>query len=162
MVKRCVTCKKTGTVREVRDRFVYPFSLADGRKLEFVFEDFPQEVCSSCDERYIGPVVLEAEHAVTRELLVRQIRDPAVFKRFRKCAGLKSLELAELLAVTPETVSHWENGHSEPSRAVWTILDALAEDYLTGRTTTLDRLRAPAAAHIPKRPVRLTLKTASR
>jgi DNA-binding transcriptional regulator YiaG len=160
MVKRCVTCKKTGTVHEVRAEFVYSFSLADGTRLKFVFEEFPQEVCSSCDERYIGPAALEAERAVTRELIARQVRDPAVFKRLRKAAGLKAMELGELLGVTAETISHWENGHSQPSRAVWTILDALVEDEIAGRTTTLDRLRAPTEPRIPKRPVHLTLKTA--
>ena len=78
----------------------------------------------------------------------------------RKAARLKAAELAGLLGVTPETVSHWENGHNEPSRAVWTILDALAEDGMEGRTTTLDRLRTPTEPRIPKRPVPLTLARA--
>jgi DNA-binding transcriptional regulator YiaG len=161
MVKRCVTCKTTGSVHETRERYVDEFPLSDGTKLKFVFEDFPQEVCSKCGERYVGPEAIAAERAVTRELIARQIRDRAVFKWFRKSAGFKAAELANLLGVTPETISHWENGHTEPTRTMWAIMDALVEDEIEGRTTTLDRLRAPAGSRIPKRPVRLSLKAAN-
>jgi DNA-binding transcriptional regulator YiaG len=160
-IKRCVTCGQTGTVKVVREEFIDEFHLADGTVIKFAFEDFPQQACSNCGERYYGgPALTAAENAMTREIVARQIRDPAVFRWLRKTAHLKATELAELLGVTPETISHWENGHTEPSRAVWAILDALAEDEIEGRTTTLDRLRAPTERTIPKRPVHLSLKAA--
>jgi putative zinc finger/helix-turn-helix YgiT family protein len=160
-MRRCVTCEKLDTIREVRNRYVRAFELSDGTALQFVFEDFPQRACSNCDERYYAAKDLaDADHAVCRELIARHVRDPAVFKWFRKSVGLKATELAELLGVTAVTISHWETGHTEPSRAVWTLLDALQEDESEGRTTTLDRLRAPSEARVPKRPVRLTLKPA--
>jgi DNA-binding transcriptional regulator YiaG len=157
---RCVTCKAS-ELREAREPDVFRFTLASGEKLEFHFDAVPQLVCGSCGERYFdGPTVHAEELAVSRELIARQIRDPAVFKWLRKMANLTAAELAELLDVTPETISHWENGHSAPSRATWAILDALVEDASEDRTTTLDRLRANSEARIPKRPVRLSLKTA--
>src|SRR6266536_6683611 len=95
-MKRCHKCKGTD-IRKVRDRFVDKFLLADGRTLEFVFEDFPQKVCSSCDERYYeAKDLIAAEDAVTRDLMARGIRDSAVFKYLRKAVGLKATELADL------------------------------------------------------------------
>ena len=159
-MKRCHKCKGTG-IRRVKERFVDKFALADGRTIEFVFERFPQQVCSSCGERYYeGKDLMAAEDAVTRELVARGIRDSAVFKNLRKAVGLKATELADLLGVTAETISRWENGHNEADRAVWAALDLLVDDHYAGRTTTLDRLRGLAEGRIPKRPVPLTLARA--
>jgi DNA-binding transcriptional regulator YiaG len=160
-MKSCVQCKGSD-LRDVKDTHDRSFLLAGGQAIPFRFDEVPQTLCGTCGERYFAAGIGTAEdNAVTRELLERQIRDPAVFKWFRRCAGLKATELAELLGVTAETISHWENGHTQPSRAVWTILDALVEDEIKGHTTTLDRLRAPAESRIPKRPVRLSLKAAN-
>jgi DNA-binding transcriptional regulator YiaG len=156
-MKRCVQCKGSD-LREVKDIHDRKFHLAGGQAIPFRFDEVPQTVCGTCGERYFAAGIGTAEEkAMTRDLLARQIRDPAVFKWFRGSAGLKATELAELLGVTAETISHWENGHTAPSRAVWTILDALVEDEFAGHTTTLDRLRAPAEPRIPKRPVRLSI-----
>jgi DNA-binding transcriptional regulator YiaG len=150
-MKRCQ--KRKGTdFRKVRERFVDEFSLADGSSIEFVFEDFPKKVCSSCGERYYeAKDLVAAEDAVTRELVARGIRDSAVFKYLRKALGLKATELANLLGVTAETISRWENGHNEADRAVWATLDLLVDDHYAGRATTIDRLRGLAEARIPKR-----------
>jgi transcriptional regulator with XRE-family HTH domain len=159
-MKRWHRCKGTG-IRKVRDRFVDKFPLADGRVLEFVFEDFPQKVCSPCGERYYeAKDLIAAEDAVTRELMARGIRDSAVFKYLRKALGLKATELADLLGVTAETISRWENGHNEADLAVWAALHFLVDDHRSGLTTTLDRLRRLVEARIPKRPVPLTLARA--
>ena len=160
IMRRCHKCKGTD-IRRVRDRFVEKLPLTNGRTLEFVFEDFPQRVCSSCGERYYeAKDLIKAEDAVTRELVARGIRDGEVFKYLRKALGLKATELADLLGVTAETISRWENGHNEADRAVWATLDLLVDDHYAGRTTTLDRLRGLAEARIPKRPVPLTLARA--
>jgi len=159
-MRRCHKCKGTD-IRKVKDRFLDTFLLSDGRALEFVFESFPQKVCSSCGERYYEAAdLIAAEDAVTRELVARGIRDGAVFKHLRKALDLKATELAELLGVTAETVSRWENGHNEPDRAVWATLDLLVDDHYAGCTATLDRLRGLAEARVPVRPVPLTLARA--
>ena len=124
-------------------------------------EDFPQKVCAACGERYYDAKdLIAAEEAVTRELVARGIRDSAIFKHLRKAVGLKASELADLLGVTAETVSRWENGHNEADRAVWATLDQLVEDHYARRSTTLDRLKGFAKTTVPKRPVSLTLARA--
>lgn len=159
-MKRCHRCQGSD-MRQVRERFVDRFPLADGRTLDFVFDDFPQKVCSSCGERhYQAKDLMAAEDAVTQELVARGIRDGAVFRHLRKALGLKATELASLLGVTPETISRWENGRNEADRAVWATLDLLVDDRRAGRTATLDRLRALAQARIPKRPIPLSLARA--
>lgn len=159
-MRRCHECGATD-IRKVRERFIDEFPLADGRVLEFVFEEFPQKVCAKCGERYYeAKDLVAAEDAVTRELVARGIRDAAVFKHLRKTLGLKAIELADLLGVTAETISRWENGHNEPDRAVWATLELLVDDHYAGRTATRDRLRDLAETRIPKRPIPLSLARA--
>ncbi len=156
-MEKCVECQGTD-LREVKEPHERKFHLAGGKTLAFRFDDVPQTLCGTCGERYFDAGVGTAEeNAFTRELIARQIRDPAVVKWLRKTAGLKAAELAELFGVTPETISNWERGKTFPSRAEWILLDALALDAMEGRTTTCDRLRA-AEPRLPKGPVRLALK----
>lgn len=159
-MKRCPNCKEA-EIRKVRERFVDEFPLADGRKLQFMFEDFPQQVCASCGERaYDAKDLAAAEDAITRELVARGVRDPAVFRHLRKTLGLKATEFADLLGVTAETISRWENGHNEPDRAVWATMEHLVDDHFGNRTTTFDRLRAFGETRIPRGPVALRLARA--
>ena len=83
-----------------------------------------------------------------------------MFKHLRKTLGLKATNLADLLGVTSETISRWENGHNEPDRAVWATLEQLVDDHYGNRTTTLDRLRTFGEARIPRGPVSLRLAPA--
>ena len=156
-MKRCPNCKGT-EIRKVRERFVDEFPLADGPKLQYVCEDFPQQVCARCGERtYEAKDLSAADDAITRELVARGVRDAAVFRHLRKTLRLKATDLADLLGVTAETVSRWENGHNEPERAVWVTLEQLVDDHYVGKETTLARLRALASARVPKRPIELKL-----
>jgi transcriptional regulator with XRE-family HTH domain len=60
----------------------------------------------------------------------------------RKVAGLRASELAELLGVSAETVSHWETGKHPSDLATREVVAELALDTIGGRTDTRDRLRA--------------------
>jgi DNA-binding transcriptional regulator YiaG len=157
-MKRCPNCKGT-EIRNVRERFVDEFPLADGSKLQFVFKDFPQQVCASCGERTCDAKDLSAaEDAITRELVARGVRDPAVFKHLRKTLCLKATELAGLLGVTAETISRWENGHNEPDRAVWATLHHIIDDRYAGRATTVERLQAFAGCQRPPQAIQMKLR----
>jgi DNA-binding transcriptional regulator YiaG len=158
---RCVECKGA-ELRQVREPFKDAIPLTSGSDLDFLFDDVPQTLCGTCGERYIDDATLgRLEEQEARALVEGGIRDGAVFKFLRKIAGLKATELADLLGVTAVTVSHWENGHSQPDLADWATLGLLVEDYFAGRTTTLGRLRGLARTRAPKRKIHLSLKAAN-
>lgn len=103
----------------------------------------PATKCAACGESYInGEVLGRFELSAARKLAELGIREGAAFKFMRKALGMRAADLAELLSVTPETVSRWENDKNEVDLAAFVTLGALVADKLEGRTTTLDRLRA--------------------
>jgi DNA-binding XRE family transcriptional regulator len=113
--------------------------------------------CGACGETFLhGPDLGRADLLAAAEAMTRGLRDGGTLKFVRKALGLRASELGELLDVSSETISRWENGHRAAERSVWNTLADLVSDKLTGSTTTLDRLRA-AEPHIPKQPVRLRL-----
>ncbi len=119
--------------------------------------------CGACGESFLsGPDLARAELLAGAEAMARGLRDGATLKFVRKALGLRAIELGELLDVSAETVSRWENGHRTAERSVWNTLADLVSDKLGGRTATVERLRAPAKAQIPKRPVRLKLVAGAR
>jgi hypothetical protein len=63
----------------------------------------------------------------------------------RKVAGLRAVDLAELLELTPEHVSRMENGRTPADRRTVALLAAMLEDKATGATRTVDQLRALAS-----------------
>jgi DNA-binding XRE family transcriptional regulator len=119
--------------------------------------------CESCGKSFLsGPDLGRAELLAGAEAVARGLRDGATFKFVRKALGLRAVELGELLDVSAETVSRWENGHRAAERSVWNTLADLVADKLGGRTVTLARLKALAKPRIPKEPVRLKLASGAR
>lgn len=117
--------------------------------------------CGTCGETFLsGPDLGRAELLAGGEAIARGLRDGATLKFVRKALGLRAAELGELLDVSAETVSRWENGHRAAERSVWNTLADLAADKLGGRTITIERLRAPGKPRIPRQPVRLSLAPA--
>jgi DNA-binding XRE family transcriptional regulator len=116
--------------------------------------------CGSCGESSLsGPDLGRAELLAGAEAMARGLRDGGTLKFIRKSLGLRAADLGELLDVSPETISRWENSHRAAERSVWNTLADLVADRLRGTRTTLDRLTAPAP-RIPKQPVRLRLGAA--
>jgi hypothetical protein len=117
--------------------------------------------CGTCGESFLsGPDLGRAELLAGGEAIARGLRDGATLKFVRKALGLRATELGELLDVSAETVSRWENGHRAAERSVWNTLADLVADKLGGRTITIERLRAPGKPRIPRQPVRLSLAPA--
>lgn len=107
----------------------------------------PAEVCDACGESLIADDDLaRVEHAVTRALVSAGSMHPNALRWLRKAADLRSMDLAELLGVAPETVSRWEHGSRTIDRAALALVASLALDALDGITTTRDRLRALGAS----------------
>lgn len=114
----------------------------------------PATVCDACGESLVhGDDLARAENAVTRALIDAGSTDPKAVRWLRKAAGLRAIDLAELLDVAAETVSRWENGARAIDRAALAVLAGLVLDALEGITTTRDRLRA-LGAHPAKGEVR--------
>jgi YgiT-type zinc finger domain-containing protein len=123
--------------------------------------DLPCLRCTSCGEVFFEALDLRRfERAAASELLTQPPTGPAL--RFvRKLAGLAGKELARLVDVTPETVSHWETGKSSVPRVVWALVGTLFAERLRQETSTLDRLRGLATCQ-PLREVHLTLPPEAR
>ena len=60
----------------------------------------------------------------------------------RKALELRADELADLLDVTRETISRWENDRQPLERRAVALISELVVDRVEGRTRTIDRLRA--------------------
>ncbi len=119
--------------------------------------------CARCRESFLsGPDLGRAELLAGAEAIARGLRDGATFKFVRKALGLRAVELGELLDVSAETVSRWENGHRAAERSVWNTLADLVADKLGGKTGTLDRLKAPSRPRVPTQPIRLRLAAGTR
>ena len=75
----------------------------------------------------------------------------------RAAVGLKGLELARLLQVTPESLSRWENGKREVDRSAWILLADLVIDHVAGTKGRRERLEAMATSQKLPKTVRVNL-----
>ena len=143
-MKRCAQCSSTklAKVEETEEVHVGKWTFT---------ATLPATRCTSCGETYInGEVLCRFEGYAARKLAELGIREGAAFRFMRKTLGMRAADLAELLSVTPETVSRWENDKNEVDLAAFTTLGSLIVDKLEGRTTTLDSLRAVHERTKPK------------
>ena len=111
-----------------------------------VVKGVPAVLCADCGESVVyGKDLRRAELLAARELIGRGIRSGELLSWCRRSVGLLATELGELLAVSAETISRWENDRREAEPAVWNTVADLVEDALAERTTTQDRMRARAS-----------------
>jgi DNA-binding XRE family transcriptional regulator len=116
--------------------------------------------CDACGEVALdGAALARAELLAGAEAMARGLRDGGTLKFVRKALAMRAAELGDLLGVSPETISRWENGHRAAERSVWNTLADLVIDKLEGTDTTLTRLRA-SRPRIPRQAVRLSLDMA--
>lgn len=119
----------------------------------------PVERCGACKEWFVShDDGRRFEIAVALAVATQGLDSADSFKFMRKAMELRAVDLAELLAVTPETVSRWETGKVPVERRALALLQSLVVEYADGSTDTLDRLRALASRKKrPKRAVRVAL-----
>ena len=136
MPKRCVECRSRELVAtEAEERLKVA-----GRTFAATI---PITKCAKCGATYVSHEaagVLELWAA--GELARHGEASAESFGFMRRALGVKALDLAELLAVAPETVSRWEHGRLPIDRGAVALLSAMVLDRLEGRTTTLDGLKA--------------------
>ena len=158
-MKRCASCQ-SGDLREVRETVEVRVP-SSPTPLVVRVTGVSATKCGGCGELFLnGEDLGRAELLAGAEAMGRGLRDGGTLKFVRKALGLRASELGDLLDVSPETVSRWENSHRAAERSVWNTLADLVADKLKGTRTTLDRLAAPEP-RIPKEPVRLNLAAAS-
>ena len=135
-MKRCERCK-TGKLEktEALDSVEVGQHLFTAR--------VPALKCRECGELYFdGPSLERFELRVAVELARSGEATGDVMRFMRKAAGLRALELAELLGVTAETVSRWETGRQPMEHRAMAVVGALVVERFEGRTSTLDNLKA--------------------
>ncbi len=106
--------------------------------------------------------MLAFDRALTGELARSGAVGPQGFRWLRKAARLPSVRLAQLLDVTPGTVSRWENGKQPLDRRAVALVSALALEAQGGRAVALDLLEALAARKKPSKRVRLDVSAPGR
>lgn len=136
MAKRCFNCKSSELVAaEHEDRIEVA-----GHKFT---RSIPALRCSKCGEETMKGVDIEAFELEVAAELARHGELPAgAFRFMRRTLGMKAADLADLLDVTAETVSRWENEKQGIERRAAALLSSMVLDKLEGRTSTLERLRA--------------------
>jgi DNA-binding transcriptional regulator YiaG len=63
------------------------------------------------------------------------------FRYLRKTLGLRAVVVADLLGVTPETISRWENGQRQVDKTAWLTLGSVVLEHASRPPETLERLR---------------------
>jgi YgiT-type zinc finger domain-containing protein len=110
----------------------------------------PADQCQQCQELYFSlPLLTSLTRTIAQELLEMGAVDGESFQFVRKAAHLPAKDLAELIDVTPATVSRWEHGKQPIDRGTWIVLGDLLNDFITGSTGTRHRLEAAARPRKP-------------
>jgi DNA-binding transcriptional regulator YiaG len=107
-------------------------------------------------------VFVRVQLSVACELADRGMRTGDTLRQMRKALGLRAVDLARLLDVTAETISHWETGKARPTRATFAAVAAMADEAIDGRTSTRDRLSVEADGQSHPRTLAVKLRAPSR
>ncbi|MGZ5967372.1 MAG: type II TA system antitoxin MqsA family protein [Polyangiales bacterium] len=135
-VRKCYACGSARLVRGTRDRRLE----VDSRT--FIASQ-PFTRCEACGESISDGRWLHAfELEIARTIATDGPSTGDGFRFMRKAIGLQASELAELLDVTRETVSRWENEKQDLERRAVAILSSLVLETVEGRRLLLDRLHA--------------------
>ena len=110
------------------------------------------QLCEDCGA-ILTPAAarLRFERAVAVRLAQSGARSPEAFKLMRRAAGLKSVELARLFSVEPETVSRWESGARPLDLKAAALLGSIVLEAAKGQTATRQRLEAMQQLRAPRR-----------
>lgn len=141
-LRRCAQCGSEDLrIKNVEDKI--ELEVAPKQTAVFVRQDMPAVVCEKCGESYFGSSdVGDFELQVAMEAGSRGFIHGPVLRFMRTAIGLSAKELANMLDITAETVSRWENGRTTIPKTVFIVVTALVEDHAAKRTNTRERLEA--------------------
>ena len=117
----------------------------------------PAQSCRSCGVR-VDPASRERMEIEIACELARE--GPAVgetFRFMRRALRMRALDVAELLGITPETISRWENEQRSVDRAAWIALGSIVLERARQSTSTLERLRTFAKPAVTAKSIRIVL-----
>lgn len=144
-MKTCATCG-VAALSEASEPLTFGVRFG-GTELTVEVDGVVGWKCRSCGETFHEAEALtRAELTAALALASRGAREGGTARFIRKALGLRATQLADLLDVTPETISRWENGRSPVDLATWVALCGLVDDRLSGTTVTFDRLRSAKTA----------------
>lgn len=99
--------------------------------------------CEDCGHQEVSRLVSERFNLLIAVDLARVGHGGPEAVRFQRHAlGYSAAKLAELIGVTPDTISRWENNKHPTPRPVVILLATLAADRLHGNQDTETSLRA--------------------
>jgi DNA-binding transcriptional regulator YiaG len=98
--------------------------------------------CRACGSVFLQNASLQrAELEIACDLARHGPISGEAFRYQRKTLGFRALVVADLLGVTPETISRWENGQRPVDMATWLTLGSLVLEKAARWPDTLERLR---------------------
>src|SRR5436190_9577448 len=71
------------------------------------------------------PSVFTANHAYERQALIMSTAVSRVLERLREGGGLQGKDIANIVAVSPATVSRWSSGKATPDLRTQTVIAEL-------------------------------------
>ncbi len=109
-------------------------------------------LCGTCGKKFFdGRTIERFERNVAKWLIEQGYENSAELRFLRRVAGIRAADLAALLGVSAETVSHWETGKHAVDVATRNTVASLVLDALRGSDTAQTRLRAMRAPAKTKR-----------
>ncbi|MEA3546845.1 MAG: type II toxin-antitoxin system MqsA family antitoxin [Thermodesulfobacteriota bacterium] len=109
-MNKCYSCGEN--IQVIKDK---PYHYTECG-LDVVLCGITQYVCPACGEKYASIPNMQKLHRFIGTHICQKRRallKPEEIKFLRKDLQLKSKELANLLGVTPSTISRWENGKKQ-------------------------------------------------
>lgn len=158
-MQRCTTCGNEKFDRARRKVTVELRIRHEGRDRDLgVFAHVPSRRCTKCGTHFESAVDLERfELSAAERLMALGLRAGGILRFARKALGMRAVDLAELLDVTPETISHWENDRREIDLKALVVVRDLIRDRIEGGTRTADQLKALRAPRLPSEPMHVEL-----
>jgi len=106
----------------------------------------PAGNCRLCGTSYLVAEALEwGELQIACRLAMEGPANGASFRALRKSLGFTASQLAEMLDITAETISRWENGQRRVDRSAWTVVGSMVLETADMPTSTLARLKVASS-----------------
>jgi putative zinc finger/helix-turn-helix YgiT family protein len=120
--------------------------------------DIPVRRCQACGERsLVIPRIGQLHRLIANDISSQEGRlAPAEIRFLRKHLGFSGVDFAEILGVSPESVSRWENGHETMAVPTEKLLRLMVQRNEPIEDYPLDRLKDVAKERGKRTKLRLS------